>query len=113
MPEDYYPDDGENDEPTRSKSKSRSSEDDPRTELVSKRLLSLDEDEEVKEGKVCKFRVVKDWGDSVELEYVSKSKTESEPTNDEEKDEEDSDDDAEEPSANDEIDQIEAASLKG
>lgn len=108
MADSLYPEDDE--APTPSKSKTRH-KDDANTELVSKRLLSLDEDEEVKEGKICKFRVVKDWGDSLELEYVSKSKSESEPKKDEEKDEEDSDEDTEEMSADDEIDQIESSSM--
>lgn len=50
------------------------------TELVSKKLLGLESDDEIKPGHECTLTVVKDYGKEVEVRYSKKKK----PTEDEE-----------------------------
>ena len=108
MTDSLYPDDGPS-EPPRAKPHSRQKDDEAHTELVSKKLLSLPEDEEIKPGKTCTFRVVKDWGDSVEIAYVSKSLIEKGTPPAEESDAE-KETAKEEMSPDEELDSIEASS---
>src|SRR6185436_2198342 len=96
--DDLYPDDGEDKSSSDSshKSKSKKHDEDENTELVSKSFLHLDEDETAEEGKICKVRVVKDWGSECEIAYVKRDKKDK-----------DDDQEKEEPmSADDELDEI-------
>lgn len=104
MDDELYPQDepdekGEGTPTDKSETKDKNEDkDDSHTELVGKKLLDLDEDDEIKPGHKCTFEVVRDWGDSVEIRYLKKSKKK------------ESDDD-EKMSADDELDSIESGSM--
>jgi hypothetical protein len=68
------------------------------TELVSKKLLDVDEDSTVKPGDEFVLQVVKDWGNEVELKYAPKKESK---TPDDKM------------SADEELDSMESSSMKG
>ena len=60
------------DEPKAEKTPDNKPEVEGHTELVSKKLLGLKEDEEANEGDEFVLQVVKDYGDEVECKYAPK-----------------------------------------
>lgn len=71
-----YPEGDDPSSPPQKEKDDQDEKDDGHTELVSKKLLDVDEDTEVKPGDEFVLQVVKDYGSEVELKYAPKKEKE-------------------------------------